>query len=285
MLLASAYFDESTDEGSADRCYTVAGFVGNGHAALDLDMRWGELLERYDLEYFKASEIEFGFGEFVKHRDNPTKPTDPLSAKEKGLIREIKTAFIDLICDCDEMVGVGAVVILPEYERLLQDSAHAKQVLPSPYVICADFVLLEAGIMANEANAYYSSIGTMVRPIFDWHEEHMGRFQQSFTSFTRKNPISSKYLLPPQYEDEKRYRCLQAADCLAYEARRLLVRDEFEPDRPIRKAMGRLGEQIGRIYKLDYESLKAIADAQTPDLIPIKPSIDGRAKRLQRQSR
>ena len=109
--------------------HTVAGFVGNGHAALDLDMRWGELLEKYDLEYFKASEIEFGFGEFVKHRDDPTKPTDPLSDNEKGLIREIKTAFIDLICDCDEMVGVGAVVILPEYERLLQDSAHAKQVL------------------------------------------------------------------------------------------------------------------------------------------------------------
>jgi hypothetical protein len=200
MFLSSACFDESTDEGSADRCYTVAGFVGNGHAALDLDTRWGELLKRYDLEYFKASEIEFGFGEFVKHRDAPTKSTDPLSDKEKGLIREIKTAFIDLICDCDEMVGVGAVVILPEYERLPQDSAHAKQVLPKPYTICADFVLLEAGIMANEANAYYS----WVRPIFDRHEEHMGRFQQSFASFTRKNPISSKYLLSPQYEDEKR---------------------------------------------------------------------------------
>jgi hypothetical protein len=56
------------------------------------------------------------------------------------------------------------------------------------------------------------------------------------------------------------------------------VRDEFDPRRPIRKAMERLSERVGRIYKLDYESLKTVADGQTPDLIPIKPTVDGRAK-------
>jgi hypothetical protein len=279
MVLAAGYFDESTDQGLEDRSYSVAGFMGNGAAALELDMRWGDLLKRYDLGYFKASEIEFGFGEFAKHRENPARLSDPLTDNEKDLIREIKTAFIDLICDCEEMIGIGAVLLLRDYELLRNESPHAAKVLPVPYVLCADLALLEAGIMVNEANAFYPYT-TIVRPIFDSHEEHGPRFFAAFQSFQRKNPISSRCLLPPHYEIEQKYRCLQAADCLAYEARRLLVRNEFEPYRPMRKAMERLSEQSGSIYKLDYESLKIIADAQGPDIIPIKPSLAGRPRRL-----
>ena len=276
MPLAAGYFDESSDEGIEDRSYCVAGFVGNGAAALELDMRWGDLLEQFDLDYFKSSEIEFGFGQFAKHRENPLKLTDPLTGSEKALIREIKTAFIDLICDCEEMIGIGCVLLIRDYELLRSESPHAAKVLPLPYVLCANLALLEAGNMANEANAI-NSYATVVRPIFDSHREHGPRFLAAFDSYRRNNPISARYLLPPHYEVEQKYRCLQAADCLAYEARRLLIRDEYEPNRQVRIAMTRPSEQVGKIYKLDYDSLKIIVDAQTPDRIPIEPAITRRA--------
>jgi hypothetical protein len=281
MPLAAGYVDESTDEGIEDRSYSVAGFVGNGAAALELDMRWKDLLTEYDLAYFKASEIEFGFGEFAKHRENLARINDPLTDNEKSFIREIKTAFVSLICDCDEMIGIGAVLLLRDYELLRNESPHAAKVLPNPYVLCADFALLEAGIMVNEVNAFYPYT-TFLRPIFDSHKDFGPRFCASFNSFQRRNPICSRYLLPPHYEIEQKYRCLQAADCLAYEARRLLVRDEFEPHRNVRIAMSRLSDQVGRMYKLDYDSLKTVAEAQTPDLIPIEPTIGKRPRRLKR---
>jgi hypothetical protein len=281
MPLAAGYFDESSDEGIEDRSYCVAGFVGNGAAALELDMRWGDLLGKYDLDYFKSSEIEFGFGQFAKHRYNPSKLTDPLTSNEKALIREIKTAFIDLICDCEEMIGIGCVLLIRDYELLRSESPHAAKVLPVPYVLCANLTLLEAGNMANEANSI-NSYATVVRPVFDSHLEHGPRFLAAFDSYRRNNPISATYLLPPHYEVEQKYRCLQAADCLAYEARRLLIRDEYEPHREVRVAMTRLSEQVGKIYKLDYESLKIIADAQAPDRIPIKPAITRRTMKLNR---
>jgi hypothetical protein len=277
MFLAAGYFDESSDEGLEDKSYSVAGFVGSGAAALEMDMGWGELLKRFDLDYFKASEIEIGFGAFAKHRSHPKQLSDPLTDSEKNHIREIKIAFIDLICDCEDMIGIGAVLLLRDYQILQEESPHAARVLPAPYVICADLALIEAGMMVNEANAYYP-YGSVIRPVFDSHQEHGPRFLNGFQSFQKKNPLSSRYLLTPHYETEQDYRCLQAADCLAYEARRLLVRDEFEPHRPMRKAMERLSDQIGRMYKLDYEALQMIAEKQTPDVIPIRRS--GRARAL-----
>ena len=60
VWLAGGYFDESFDE-FEDATFTIAGLVGNGFDALVLDLRWKDLLQKYNLKYFKASEIELGF--------------------------------------------------------------------------------------------------------------------------------------------------------------------------------------------------------------------------------
>jgi len=275
MMLAAGCFDESTDESSEGRCYTVAGFVGGLDVMVVLELRWKDLLKKYNLKFFKASQIENGFGEFAQYRDDPNALSKPLSKREKALIVEIKTAFVNLICETDGLYGIGTVLILPDFERLVQEDPVAYHHLPFPYYICGQLTMMEAGQMMLLSNQHSRPAARgNLRPVFDSHEEYSGRFKQIFDSFARMNPISSRYLLAPHYESELDHLTLQAADCLAYEARKLLIQQEFEPHRPERIAMTRLRKRVRRLYKLNYESLKLIAHAQTSDTIPLAPALE-----------
>lgn len=279
MWLAGGYFDESFDK-LEDRCYTVAGYIGAQLPAVILDLRWKTLLEKYQLAYFKASEIEFGYGEFVKHRDDPKNINAPLSAREKELIVEIKTAFVDAICDEDHLLGLSASVILRDYKLLQMQEPDLAKRLPDPYTLCGHLVMVEAGMIVNWSNENSpADLHALLRPVFDSHKDYSFKFINAFDIFGQKNPISARNLLPPIYEKEQTYRCLQAADCLAYEARRLVDRTVYEPeDTRVRKAMSRLAEHTRCIYVMDYDSLRYLAANQEPDKIPIEPRIDNRPK-------
>jgi len=111
-----------------------------------------------------------------------------------------------------------------------------------------------------------------VSPVYDQQKEYQGSANQIFEEFREKNPLCSKWLLPPRYEDDQDYIVLQVADNLVYEMRRLVVGEEFNPHIPERKAMTRLKERLWKVYKLNYEGLKKIMDRPANE-IPIKPEI------------
>ena len=127
-------------------------------------------------------------------------------------------------------------------------------------------MMMEIGVMMNEVNDDLRrnkvSQRGVVRPVFDSHKTYSGRSKLMFDEFVRKNEFCSKYLLPPHYENDKDYVVLQIADNLAYECRRLLVTSDFDTHIPERMAMKRLKEGIYRIYKLNYDGLKAIVENQ-----------------------
>ena len=82
-IMAAAYFDESDDHQHA---YGVGGFLGNQFDCVYLEWAWREhILEKYDIKYFKASELEYGFGEFAKFRDDPKNLNAKFSSREKAL--------------------------------------------------------------------------------------------------------------------------------------------------------------------------------------------------------
>src|SRR5262245_53156801 len=115
MWQVAGYFDESDDN---DRAYAVAGFLRHQRDCIHLHWAWKErLLDKYGLKYFKASELEWGTGQFSKCRDNPKNLDARFSQREKDLFREIKTLSIDIILEFDLLIGFGAVLILPDYHR------------------------------------------------------------------------------------------------------------------------------------------------------------------------
>ncbi len=88
MWHAAAYFDESDDN---DRAYAVAGFLAHQHDCVHLDLAWRDrILEKYELEYFKASELNAGTRQFAKFRDNPSNLDCLFSRREKRAVRQDK---------------------------------------------------------------------------------------------------------------------------------------------------------------------------------------------------
>jgi len=277
MFCAAGYFDESDD---TERAYSVAGFLGHQKDCVYLDWAWRDrILNKYDLEYFKASELEAGAGQFRKFRDNPEgDPRELFSAREKNLFREIKTESINIFLDFDLLIGLGAVVMLPDYYRLFEEYKTIGKVLPAPYFFGAQLVMMESGFIMDALNhGIPKTQQGFVRPNFDSQEEYCGRTKLMFDTFAKKNPLCSKWLCPPHYESDKDYIVLQVADNLAYECRRLLITKEYS-HLPERKAMTRFKERIYRIYKLNYEGLKMIMESQEPDIIPIKAEIENQIK-------
>ena len=264
MWHAAAYFDESDDN---DRAYAVAGFLAHQHDCVHLDLAWRDrILEKYELEYFKASELNAGTRQFAKFRDNPSNLDCLFSRREKELFGKIKTESIDIFLEFGHVAGIGVVLVLPDYYRLLEEYKPLGKALPAPYLFCANIMMMEIGVMMNEVNDALRrnkvSQRGVVRPVFDSHKTYSGRSKLMFDEFVRKNEFCSKYLLPPHYENDKDYVVLQIADNLAYECRRLLVTSDFDTHIPERMAMKRLKEGIYRIYKLNYDGLKAIVENQ-----------------------
>jgi|SRR5215470_664824 len=272
MFSPAGYFDESDD---SVRAYAVAGFLGHQKDCIYLHWAWEDrILKPYNLRYFKASELNAGTGQFAQHRDNPKDLDAKFSEREKELFNEIKTESIDVFLEF-LFIGIGAVVMLPDYYRLLEEFKTVNKVLPDPYFFCAQLVMMESGLIMAEINQNASSLQkAYVRPNFDNQKAYEGRTKLMFDDFKAKNPLSSRWLLPPNYEDEKDYVALQAADNLVYECRRLLITEEYDRHIPERKAMTRLKERIYKIYKLNYGGLKMIMETQLSNSIPIAPEVE-----------
>ena len=125
---------------------------------------------------------------------------------------------------------------------------------------------MQAGLLiAQENESYRDGEKVWLRPVFDSHEEYSGTMKDGFDWFCKNNPISSQYMLPPHYEDDKQYLTLQAADNLAFEIRKTVIGVKNKIS-PLRKSTARLVEtgNIGTICQLDYDALKLLIDSQDP---------------------
>jgi hypothetical protein len=276
MVAYAAYFDESDDN---ERAYAMGGFIGNQFDCIHLDWAWREqILDAYDLKYFKASELNSGTGEFAKFRDDPNCLRTPFSKRESDLFREIKVKTVDLFLNAEFLVGFGVVLLLPDYYRLRDELATNSLALPEPYFLCAGICMMEAGFAMNHFNAGEpKSQLDYLSPTFDSHKEYSRKANMMFEQFRARNPICAQLLLPPHYEDDQDYVVLQVADNLAWEMRRLVVGAEMEPPVKERGAMTKLKGRIEKIYKLNYECLKTIMKSP-PNVIPIEPEIRNRSR-------
>src|SRR5947207_771870 len=98
MWHVAGYYDESDD---FERGYAVAGFLGHQLDCVHLHWAWREkILNKYELKYFKASELNCGKGEFAKFRDHPKGDLDAkFSQREKSFFDRIKIDSIDVILE------------------------------------------------------------------------------------------------------------------------------------------------------------------------------------------
>jgi hypothetical protein len=140
MWQMAGYFDESDD---FERGYAVAGFLGHQHDCVHLDLAWRErILKKHQLDYFKASELNGGVAQFAKYRDDPKSLDAKFSEKEKQFFNQVKIDTIDVTVSFEMLIGIGAVLVLPDYYRLKEEYEKMGKLLLAPYHFCAQTVIL-----------------------------------------------------------------------------------------------------------------------------------------------
>jgi hypothetical protein len=268
-VIYGAYFDESDERPG----FAIAGYSAAYDTWLHVDWAWQDLLARWKLKYYKASECENGLGQFAQYRDDPNDQKSPLKPNERDRLKEIKKQFIGAISKHhDDLQGYGAAIVTEDFHRVIaEDPAARKIFLDKPYYIAAQLCLVAAAMPARDSNLRRTGNDRIeVRPIFDSHEEYSGIARQVFYNFMKKNPQSAEVLLQPTYEDDLTTSPLQVADTLAYEIRKQLTRKIRNPDDEyMRVPLTRLRPAIYRIYNLDYENLNTIIAHQSPDKISV----------------
>lgn len=271
-VIYGAYFDESDEKPG----FGVAGYSASYETWVHLGWKWTDLLKKWNLEYYKASENENALGQFAQCREDPKNVKTPLNKAERARLKEIKTEFIDAICSHhDDLQGYGAVVVQEDFARLVREDEAALSLLTeSPYYICFQLCLVAAALPARNANERRTDEEKIyIKPIFDSHKEYSRVAKTLFDKFAPKNPKSAEVLVPPSFDDDKTTTPLQVADTLAYETRKLFnLRIQKPEDDYMRVPMIRLKPNVYRLYELDYKTLKALLARQTGDSIAVKPA-------------
>jgi hypothetical protein len=137
--MIASYMDESFDMRNQG-VFVVGGFLGRGVAIFELARRWEALRKRpdIDIQYFKASHLERGQGEFRKFVADPRN----IMATERAKLDSISHEFLNLIVhpvafDSRSYLCVyGVGVVQQDFYDVIKD-ADARAVLgvsphPSP---------------------------------------------------------------------------------------------------------------------------------------------------------
>jgi hypothetical protein len=219
--LISSFMDESFDNAPSG-VYAVGGVLGRSVPIFELDRRWEKLRKRpdIDIEYFKASECERGFGQFAKFCAVTGKPTPD----EKKKLDSFSHEFLDIITNVVPFEGDkrflcvhGVGVVQSDFYDIIKDPA-AKAVLgPSPFRLAYDFALIQCAWAMKQCGASY-----MVSFICDEDQEHASVVGPDYLKLKEANPQAAEYMLSFTVQDEKKCEPLQAADAAAFEVRRAL---------------------------------------------------------------
>lgn len=260
-VIYAGYYDESTDSDS----FSVAGYVAPYDTWIHLDWAWRDLVKKWNIRYFKASECENGLGEFAQYRDDPTDVKSRLKTHEWEKLQEAKTQFIDAILKHSDYIrGAGAVTNLKDFQKIISEDANANNFLMDhPYYVCLQVTLHSATRKMYEENAHRSQEEKLyIKPIFDSHKDFSGIAKIAYEKFREKNARAATVLLPLDYEDDIDTPALQVADMLAYEVRKHATNQGRDPDRPMRNQLDRLLPTVEKIAKLNYDTLKEIVAVQ-----------------------
>jgi hypothetical protein len=266
MQTVVSFFDES--ERIATEIYGVGGLFGSNHATSILELRWRDLLDRYQIEYYKSSELSAGEGQFKKFRDDPgAKERRRFSDREREFFRKVKTDFTDALVQSRGLTAIGAVVLVADYERFIASGEPGASLLSRPHYIATSLCLYEAGRqIAMENERLPEEDKGVVYPIFDSHEVYGWHIQNDFPEFCKKNPNESRYLANPVFESEREWIGLQPADAIVFEFAKYLENKIEHPHVPPRAPLQRMADanMLSHCYLVDYHVLQVLAREQIP---------------------
>src|SRR5882757_10152479 len=197
--MIAEFLDESFDMGQAG-VFAVGGFMARGTAIFELERRWERLLERFDIQYFKASQCcQRGRGPFRHLVGDP----DNLTAIEQQNLESISMEFTRALTEMpwepsSYLTAPGVEIIQEDFYEAIRDS-YARSILgDSPYRLAYDLAMIQAAWSAKELH-----MGDHVAFICDESEQYSPLAFEAYRNLQSANPNAAKYMGSYTSEDEK----------------------------------------------------------------------------------
>jgi hypothetical protein len=230
--LIAAYFDESFD-GSRKKVFVAGGFLGRNSSWFHLEHRWNQLLQKYELPYYRAVDCEHGRGAFEKFR---THHTGHLLLEDRQKLSLIRLEFIDAILAGKDIAGFAVGIDLRAFADVCDSESKLQAFGGTPFYYGYHLAMLSA---AREVNRFY---GGMIAFVGDRHEEYSGLMLRTHDNLKNANPELRHTLGRVMFEDKKQYIGLQVADLFIYEVKRSLEVRLDQSGHGEREEMARLKE-------------------------------------------
>ena len=253
MLIA--YMDESGDHDRLGKepgseIAVIAGYVATKDQWLRFEWRWNNVLTKFGVRVFHASECAHRKNEFSGWSDE--KRTD-FHVQLARVINE------------NILVGIGGVVLLSDYNSVLPD--WAKGEVKHPYYFCFAVMMrtlrqFREGFLPAEPIDF----------VFDRKKSFEGVLSDMFNNLRDNSPNHRGRLGEVSFRAKDEVIQLQAADYLAYEVRRYAADQFIGSARPTRKTMESLmSDRHLAVGFYDAESFERHVDSRLKAL-GVRPS-------------
>lgn len=242
MLWTSA-IDDSADR-DRKKVIISAALVGDREQWASLSRVWTKRLQEDGLEYFKSSQCDNLRGQFMKYRDRPTFPP-PAGRQAADKVRE---DLDRIIRECD-LVGVGAVIPVPLWNRLREDPEYAAVCCHDPYDWAVQTVWLQSTDVLEKLGR-----GHLITHLHD-EGSNRERIRALYGDYKRKNPRATRRFAGIRFLDDKQSPPIQAADIAASVVMKLAL--EWEAN-PAEAKPRRLEQSIYRVNVWDEAFAKRV---------------------------
>ena len=252
-----AYFDESWDQ-TQKKILVIAGIMGLWEQWDKIEWRWRELLDKYNIAYYRANEAEGAYGQFEK---SPYRtPGVPLTAEQFKLLQEVKDEFFNILT-FGRISGAAIGVPIHAFNQVADTPQKQAQFGNTPYYICGHTLML----------SMLTALKTMrARDLMVFRFDR----QNDFDAEMKK--VHDHLQLPACefhsqvgsicFEDKKKYLPLQVADTLAYECRKHLEKLITDPNALPRPELKRLMDE-GKIFQISLCE-KTFLEAYLTNYVP-----------------
>lgn len=270
----AAYMDESFDMKQSGM-FVVGGLMGRGVAIFELENRWEVLRKRsdIDIEYFKASECQFGKNQFAKFVAEPKNIQPSERERLESISCEFGSTIVKPRFDDSYLTLFGVGVIQEDFFDVIKDP-YAKAILgPDPYRLAYDLAMIECAASMKKlsttmmpAKPYDHVSHDRVSFVCDETEQYSPNAEPAYRGLKQKNPKAEEYMASYGSADEKECQPLQAADAVVYEIRRVLQLSVGFRKGEVRKQFRILSDAgaVFMILKAEKQTLLQIVAENTP---------------------
>jgi hypothetical protein len=128
-----AYFDESWDQ-QQKKILVIGGMMGRYEEWSKIEWPWKELLEKYEIAYYRASEAEFARGEFNKE---PYRTGENASTAEQlELLRKVREDFFEVVTR-GVVSGLAIGIPVEAFREVANTSERLEKFGGTPYYLPA----------------------------------------------------------------------------------------------------------------------------------------------------